>query len=156
MDDAGNWCASAVVDVGHCAGDGAGGGYAAEERRGEVGNALRHQLGVGVVVVADDAVGNGGREQRLNGSEHSDGECRCNEAFYCLPCHCGHVHVWNGVAHGEAVADGLDGGNAAVLLQHQRGNGHDDDGDERARDFLAELRCKCDDCYAHNAHDGAP
>ena len=55
--------ASAVVDVGHGAGNGTRGGNAAEERRRDVGNALPYEFGVGVVVVANHTIGHSGREQ---------------------------------------------------------------------------------------------
>ena len=69
MDDAGNGCASAVVDIGHRAGDGTCGGDAAEEGRSDVGQSLTDEFSVGVVVVADDTVCNGCREQRLDGAQ---------------------------------------------------------------------------------------
>ncbi|MPN60503.1 hypothetical protein SDC9_208231 [bioreactor metagenome] len=52
--------------VGHGARNGAGGRHAAEERRDEVGNALRHQLLVRVVAVIDHAVGHARAQQRLD------------------------------------------------------------------------------------------
>ena len=156
MDDAGDRCASAVVDVGHRAGNSAGSRYAAEKRRSEVGNALRHKLGVRVVVVADNTVGYGCRQQRLDSAEHGDGHSRSNQTLYCLPCHGRHLHVGYGVAHVEAVADGLDACDAGVLLKEQSGDGHNDDSHERTRYLLAELRRDGDNHDAHNAHQRAP
>ena len=42
--------------------------------REEVADAVRHQLGVGVVLGAGHAVGDDRRQQRLDGAEHGDGE----------------------------------------------------------------------------------
>ena len=60
VDDTGDRRSAAVVDIGHSACDGAGGGNASEERHHEVGYALCDKLGVGVVPVADDAVSHHG------------------------------------------------------------------------------------------------
>ena len=120
------------------------------------GDALRHKLGVGVVVVADDTVGYGCRQQRLDGTEHGDGHCRSHQTLYCLPCHHRYLHVGYGVAHVEAVADGLNACDACVLLQEQSCYGHNDDSYERAGYLLAELRCDGDDYHAHHAHQRAP
>jgi hypothetical protein len=76
VDDAGNRRAAAGFDVGRGAGDGAGGGKAAEERGGDIGQALGDQFLVGVVAVIDLAVGDACREQRLDGAEQGDGDGR--------------------------------------------------------------------------------
>jgi hypothetical protein len=47
----------AGADIGGGAGDGAGDADAAEQRRADVGDALRHQLAVGAVAAAGHAVG---------------------------------------------------------------------------------------------------
>ena len=57
MDSGGDRRARARADVGRGAGDRAGGGDAAEERRDEVADAEREQLGVGIVPRAGHAVG---------------------------------------------------------------------------------------------------
>ena len=49
---------------------------AAEERRDDVADALRDQLGVGVVPRAGHAVGDDRAEQRLDRAEHRDRERR--------------------------------------------------------------------------------
>ena len=66
VDDSGDWGERAGADVGGGAGDGAGGGDAAEERRGDVGDALRDQFDVGVVVVAAHAIRYDGGEQAFD------------------------------------------------------------------------------------------
>ena len=90
MDDACNRCASAVIDVGHGAGNGTSGGNTAEDRRYDVGNALSDELGIGVVMVANDTIGHSSREQRLDGSQHGNGDGRTNQALDSLPCQFGH------------------------------------------------------------------
>ena len=79
MDEPGHGRAAAVIDVRHRAGDGPGDGDAAEEGHDDVGRALSHQLRVRVVPVARHTVGHCGREERLNGSEHGNGEGRGQE-----------------------------------------------------------------------------
>ena len=69
MDDARDGAGGAAFHVGDGARDRAGGGHAAEERRHEVGDALGHQLLVGVVPVADHAVGHARAQQRFNGAQ---------------------------------------------------------------------------------------
>ena len=62
--------------VGCRAGDGGGGGDAAKERRGQITQALTDQFGVGIMLAAGHAVGHHCAQQRLDGAEHGDGECR--------------------------------------------------------------------------------
>ena len=57
---AGYGCAATVVDVGHRAGYGSRGRYAAEDWRHEIGHTLRYEFLVAVVAVADDTVGHCG------------------------------------------------------------------------------------------------
>ena len=68
MDDACHRSATAIVDVGHGAGNGSRGGNTAKQGRCDVGKTLSDELGVRVVMVANDTIGHGGREQRLDGS----------------------------------------------------------------------------------------
>ena len=156
VDDARYRSLTAVVDIGHGTGDGASGRDTAEERRGDVGQTLGYQLGVGIVMVADYTIGYGSREQALDGTEDGDGDGRRHEALDGLP-----VHFWNLsrrqlVADREAVANGLDTLNSGKLLEQQCHDGHQDDGDERTRNLLAELRSDGDDHHAHHADEGAP
>ena len=60
MNDASHWSASAIVDVGHGAGDGSCSGNAAKDGRGDVGDALSDELRVGIVVVANDTISHSG------------------------------------------------------------------------------------------------
>ena len=64
------------ADVGRGARDGAGRRQPAEQRRGDVGDALRDQLDVRVVPVAAHPVGDHRRHQRLDRAEHRDREGR--------------------------------------------------------------------------------
>ena len=66
MHDAREGAGRAVADVGGGACDGAGGGKAAEQRRDDVGRALADEFLVGVVARAGHAVGDHGRQQRLD------------------------------------------------------------------------------------------
>ena len=69
----------ARADVRGGAGDGAGGRQPAEDRRHDVGDALRDELDVRVVPVAAHAIGDDGRHQRLDGAEHGDRQRRAQQ-----------------------------------------------------------------------------
>ena len=79
MNHAGDRRARAGADVGRGAGDGAGGGNAAEERRGDVGDSLRDQFDVGVVTVAGHAVGDDRGEHAFKRGQQRHGEGRGNQ-----------------------------------------------------------------------------
>ena len=66
----------AGADVGRRARDCAGGRDAAEKRRDDIGNALRHELLVGIVAVVDLRVGHARGKQRLDGAEKGDRDGR--------------------------------------------------------------------------------
>ena len=68
--------ARAGADVGRGARDRARGRNAAEERRDDVGDALRHQLLVGIVAVVDLRVGHARGQQRFDGAEQRDRDRR--------------------------------------------------------------------------------
>jgi len=75
VDGGGRARAGTGADVDGRAGDGAGGRHPAEERGGQVGEALPEQLAVGVVAAGvGHAVGDLGRQQALDGREGGDGE----------------------------------------------------------------------------------
>ena len=59
--------ARAGADVGRGARDQAGDADAAEQRRADIGDALRHQLAIGAVTASGHAVGDHRRQQRLDG-----------------------------------------------------------------------------------------
>ena len=65
MQHAGDRPARAGAHIGGGAGDGAGDADAAEQRRGDIGDALRHQLAVRAMAPPGHAVGDHGRQQRL-------------------------------------------------------------------------------------------
>ena len=92
----------------------------------------------------------------IDGTEYGDGHCRSHQTLYCLPCHGWHLNVGNVIAHVETVADSLDRGYSAVLLQQQGGYSHDDDGYERTWYLFAELRSDGNNHHTHNAHKRAP
>ena len=57
MDDSCDWSLTAVVDVGHGAGNSSCGWNAAKDRREDVGNTLSDEFLVAVVLMTDDTVG---------------------------------------------------------------------------------------------------
>ena len=69
---AGHGAARAGADIGRGPGDGAGDADAAEQRRGDVGDALGHQLAVRAVAAAGHAVGHHGREQALDPAQQRE------------------------------------------------------------------------------------
>ena len=160
VDDAGHAGGGVVVDVGHGAGDGSCGGDTAEEGGHDVGNALPHQFLIGVVVVARDAIGHGGREQALNRSEHGDdkggGDEGVDGAHREAPLRISEkarpvdVESGDGRQGGgdlpEAVADGGDVGKSATVGQINHSGG-DNDSHERTGEFTPHLWRK------HNQHD---
>ena len=79
VNDAGERAGRAVADVRRGAGDRARRRESAEQRRQDVGRALPDQFLVRVVPRARHAVGDDGRQQRLDGAEQRDRECRADE-----------------------------------------------------------------------------
>ena len=156
MYDACHRGASAVVDVRHRAGDGSRGRDASEYGREDVGDALSHQFLVGVVMVSDDPVGHRGREQRLDGAQHGDGDGGRHQLFDAFPIQVGHVHARKFGFDEEAVADGFHLRGDAVLFQHIDTGCHDDDGQERAGNLAGELGREGDDGHASHAHACGP
>ncbi len=74
MQHAGDRTARAGADIGRGARDGAGDADAAEQRRADIGKALRHQLAIGAMPAAGHAVGDHRRQQRLDGAEQREGD----------------------------------------------------------------------------------
>ena len=154
MDDARNGSTAAVVDVGHGAGDGSRGGDTAEEGCADVGDALADELLVRVVAVARYAVGHGGREEALDGAEHSDGHGRGEEELHLLPCDVGHGEGRNlRLDVGVEVANGLDAADAGKLFEQIYGERHHHDGNERAGYLFRHLRGEGDDGNAEEAYE---
>ena len=116
MDNACHGGTSAVVDVGHRACYGSRSGYAAEDGRHEVGHALTYQFSIGIVMVAYDTVGHRSRQQALDGTEHGNGDGRTDQTFERLPRQFRHDGTRQLGTDAEAVADGLDGADAGILL----------------------------------------
>ena len=77
------------AQIGHGAGNGAGYRHAAKKRHDKVGDALGHQLLVGVmfadVRVGGQLVGHAGAQQRLNSAQQGDGHCGCHQQAYGVP-----------------------------------------------------------------------
>ncbi len=161
MDDACNGRTAAVVDVGHCTGDGTRGRYAAEDGRRQVGQSLGDKFCVGVMTVADDTVGHGSREQRLDGSEDGDGDGWRDKSLDDVPSEIGHLCLRQRGRDGEAVADGLDGGDAGILSEEGGSDGHQHDGNQRAGQFtdgkaVRQLRPEGNDSHGTQADEGTP
>ena len=76
MNHSGDGSFRARADVRGGARDRAGGGQATKQGRNDIGDALRHELDVGIVLVVAHAVGDDCGHQRLDGAEHRDGEGR--------------------------------------------------------------------------------
>ena len=74
MHDAGQRAGGPMADVGRGARDGAGGREAAEQGRDDVRNALPDQFLVRVMPGAGHAIGDDGRQERLDCTEHRDRE----------------------------------------------------------------------------------
>ena len=117
MDDASHRSASAVIDVGHGASYGSRCGYASENRRSDVGYALADKFCIRVVVVANDTVGNSSRQQRLDGSQHGNGDCRSHKTLNGFPRQLWHYGTWQLTGDAETVAYGLDGADTTIVLQ---------------------------------------
>ena len=62
-----------------------GGGNAAKERRKKIGNPLRHQLLIGVVPVANHAIGNARAQQRFDCAQERDGNGRRDQVSCGFP-----------------------------------------------------------------------
>ena len=148
--------ATAVVDIGHGAGYGSGGRDAAEEGRGEVGQTLSDELGIGVMVMAYHTVGYRGREQALYGAEDGNGKRRRHQALDDIPRQGGHGGTGQFAVDREAVAYGLYTCHAIKLLEYQSRQSHHDDSHQRARNLLAESGRERDNHDAHYAHHRRP
>ena len=81
-------------------------------------------------MVGYHTIGNGSREQTLDGTQNGDGDGWRNKALDGFPVHLWHLSGRQLIADGEAVADGLDAAHSCVLLEKQGNHGHQDDGNE--------------------------
>ena len=131
---------SAVVDVGHRAGDGSGCRNTAEKRRDDVGGALCDQLLIRIVFVSGYAVGDGGRQQRLDRAEYGDGDGRREQAFDYVPAHVGYGDSRKRCADLETVADRFDRGDSGVPSEQVSKKRHCEDGDQRTGNFFRDAR----------------
>ena len=151
VNDAGDRSAAAIVDVGHGAGDGACSGNAAEDGADDVGYALANKLLVGVVLVANDTVGNGGGEKALNGAEHSDGEGGREETLDVVPAECRHIGFGQRGVDFEAVTDGVNV-DAEVLGHDDASHSHDNESHKRTGHFLADEGSAGDDDHRKDTY----
>ena len=156
MHDSGHGGASPVIDIRHGTGDGAGGRDTAEDGGEDVGDALSHQFLIRVVMVADDTVGHGGREQRFDGPQYGDGDGRSHQLFDAFPIQFGYVHARKFGFDHKAVADGFHLRRYAVLFQQIDSHGHYDDGNERTRNLVGQFGREGDNGHADYTHDGGP
>ena len=84
MNDTGEWRLPAGADIGRSAGDGAGGGQAAEERRSDIGDPLGNQFCIRAMFAGRHPVGHHRREERLHPCEEGDDKRRWEELLH--PC----------------------------------------------------------------------
>ena len=124
-----HWAGGTTFGVGHGAGNGAGGRHAPEKWGDKVGHALGHQLLVGVVAVANHAVGHAGAQQRFNRPEQSQGEGGHDQGLGAGPAELGpHPAGQVGGNATKAAANGLQwqappGGECRGQYQHHDGAG---------------------------------
>ena len=136
MNDAGDRCAAAVVDIRHRAGDGSRSGDSAEDGTDEVGHTLSNEFLVAVVAVADDTVGHRCREQRLDGTQHGNRQRGSKELAHDLPRELRNVGSRQRGIDAEAVADGVYVLRQSVVLQDEHAHRHQDYGHERAGNLV--------------------
>jgi hypothetical protein len=129
--DAGDRTGRAGAQVGDGARDRSGRRDAAEERRHDVGDALRHQLLVRIVPPPRrHAVGDARAQQRLDGAEERDRHRRNEQALHARPVEVGPDDRRQRARDAaEAGADRLDGQGEPRRDDRER-----DEGDDRARD----------------------
>lgn len=101
----------------------------------DIGHTLAYQFGIGVVMLAYCTVGDGRREQRLDCAQYGDGECRREKLVDGLHIDMERLRVGYFIADVEPVADGFYAGYATDFFQEVSYGGHDDDSDQRSRDF---------------------
>ena len=139
--DAGDGRAGAGADIGHRAGDGARGRHAAEEWRDDVGDALCHQLLVGIVAwLAAHLVGHTRAQQRLDGAEQGDRHGRRDELLDRLPAEGRQLERRQPLRNAaEARADGLHRQAEQPRSQAQRDQRDDRPGQARTQPHCARL-----------------
>ncbi|MDT4871145.1 hypothetical protein FQZ97_1062620 [compost metagenome] len=79
MGHAGQRPGGAVADIGGGPCDRAGGGEPTEQGYSQIGDALTDQFLIGVVPGPRHAIGHHGGQQRLDGTQHGDGESRADQ-----------------------------------------------------------------------------
>ena len=156
MDDTSHRSLTTIINIGHRTGDGTCSWNTAEERRGDIGQSLCHQLCIGIVMVADHTICHGSRKQTLDGTENSDGDGRRHQVLDGFPVDFRHLCRWQFIADRETVSDGLDACHTGILFQDERYYRHQDNGDERTRNLLAETRSDGNDNHAHHTDEGTP
>ena len=138
MDDSGNRRLSAVVDVGHGSRNGSGGRDSAEHRRDDVGNTFTDEFGVGIVLSSGDTVSHHCCQERFDGTEDCNRECRREQILDSLQLQFREDRLRHRKTVGQFRELGPDGGEAdtgeAVQADGSRGSDHQ--GHERSRDLL--------------------
>ena len=86
VDDTGNRGTSAIVDVGHRAGNRSGHRNTTKQRYDHIGRTLGDQLCVGVMFVTCHTISHRSREQRLDRTQDSDREGRGEQQV-------NHIHI---------------------------------------------------------------
>ena len=117
MDDTCYWCATSIVDVCHCTGNGACGRDSAKEWRRKVGYSLGNKFCVGIVMIADYTICHCGGKKTLNRSEDSNGDSGRHKLLDGLPGHRGNVGFGKFARYGEPVADGFYAAHSGKVLQ---------------------------------------
>ena len=102
--------------------------------------ALCDQLLIRIVFVSGYAVGDGGRQQRLDRAEYGDGDGRREQAFDYVPAHVGHGDSRKRCADLETVADRFDRGDSGVPSEQVSKKRHCEDGDQRTGNFFRDAR----------------
>jgi hypothetical protein len=131
MDNARHRAAGAGAHVGHGAGDGAGGQNAAEERRHQLGDALGHQLLVGIVadMLRRHVVGHPGAQPRLEGAQQRDRDGGDHQQLDGGPAELGQRKPWQRLRDAaKARPDGVD---RQLEHHHHRGGQRQRDGADR-------------------------
>lgn len=124
-----------------------GGGDAAEEHRGDVADALGHQLHVGAVMAADHGVGHHAGEQRLDGGQNGDGDAVGELVAEELQGKLGHTEGGQGAVDDVEVADGADLKAESAHQRDARKQSH-----KRAGHALSHARPEEQYRQADNAH----
>jgi hypothetical protein len=130
---AGERAIAAVTDVGCSARDRTGRGKPAEQRRGDVGQALADQFLIGIVTRSSHAVGNHRRQQRFDRAEHGDRKRRTDQLDHTRQ---RDFRKLQGRQAARDIAECTADGRHAVELKYRLQQGHADQCHQRSRHAL--------------------